>query len=96
MPKLHLPLFTAEVKPTIAESLDTIQSLPVCGRQLNNHRSARAQNSANAQFADTVEQYLAALAKGQACRHCGREAGLVPKLVRVQPQHEDEDADCED
>lgn len=96
MSKLHIPFLTAEVKPTISESLDTIQSFPLCGRQLNNHRSARSQDSVNATMAGTLEEYMAALADGKACRHCGRVAGLVPKLVRQSKDLDSDEGDDSD
>lgn len=62
-----------------------------CGRQLNNHRTAQAQNASNAELATDLQQYLDGLDKNQSCRFCGRAAGLLPKLTRSQsqPQHED-------
>lgn len=96
MGKLHLPMLTAEVKPTLAESLDTIQAVPLCGRQLNNHRGARAQDSVNAKMAITVEEYLVELSRGNACKHCGRVAGILPKLVRVSRDTDNEESDSDE
>ncbi len=67
-----------------------------CNRQLNNNRAGRAQTAANVSLATSLDEYLAALAKGQACRHCGREVGLVPKLVRVQRDANGEEGDESD
>ena len=67
-----------------------------CGRQLNNHRDARAQDAANAAIASTTGEYLQALQDGKACRHCGRVAGLVPKLVRVTRNTSDEESEGEE
>ena len=68
----------------------------LCGRQLNNHRSARAQDAANATVATSLQQYLDALAQRKACRHCGRVAGILPKLVRVTRNTDSDEGDNSD
>ncbi len=64
---------------------------PLCGRQLSNIRQDRAQVSTNAVFAQDAQAFMTGLDKGKSCRHCAREVGLLPKLVRVTRDEESED-----
>ncbi len=64
---------------------------PLCGRQLNNHRGAKAQNASNAAIATSVEHFIGALDKNKACRHCARAFGLLPALTRQTPDQDDLD-----
>lgn len=83
MSKLHIP--------------GSDPSRPLCGRQLNNHRDSRAQLSDKVTIAGSYEEYLNGLGNGKACRHCGRVAGLVPKLVRrVREQEVDDEGDSDE
>lgn len=65
---------------------------PLCGRQLNNHRSEGSQVSDRAVLAPTYEAFLTGLNEGKACRHCARAAGLLPRLVRG-PRFEGDEAE---
>ena len=70
-------------------------SAPLCGRQLNNHRASLQQVADKVQFTSTLEQFGDALqgkSREQACRHCARVAGLLPKLVRG-PRFEGDEED---
>lgn len=78
MPKLHIP-----GSPGL--------TVTACGRQLNNHRTTKAQDAIGAAVSTTAQEYLTALASGKACRHCGREAGLLPRLTRTVQNSEDSD-----
>lgn len=80
MPKLHIPGPSG-------------YAITACGRQLNNHRNTRVQDTANVVLADTAGAYFDSLDKGKACRHCGRAVGLLPKIARSMrnsPDGEDE------
>lgn len=61
-----------------------IGSKPACGRQLNNHREARAQLQDLVVLADSYEVFVSALtaSRPQACRWCARTAGLLPPVTR--------------
>lgn len=63
---------------------------PLCGRQLVNHRSAREQTDAGRDFATNTEQFMTALGERKACRHCAREAGLIPRVTRTVRDEMDE------
>ncbi len=82
MPKLHLP--------------GPAGLATACNRQLNNNRVGRAQTASNVVLAATADEYFQALRLGRACRHCGREAGLITRVTRVIRDEQDEDADSED
>lgn len=82
---------------------------PLCGRQLNNHRETRSQIADKVQFASSTEQFLQALKtgeyqdevaavflKGGACRHCAREAGLLPRVTRAIADGEGEETNWGD
>lgn len=69
MSKLHIPGAGAQ--------------LTSCGRQLNNHRADRAQDAKGASLSSTLTEYLDALAKGKACRHCGRASNILPPITRA-------------
>lgn len=68
MPKLHIP--------------GSGKAATACGRQLNNHRADRVQDSSNAAIAGSLDEYLTALEQGKACRFCGQASGIIPKPVR--------------
>lgn len=70
-----------------------LSSQPACGRQLNNHRQARSQQSDAMLLAPSYEVFLLALTapKPKACRHCARAAGLLPPVTRRQLEPEDSD-----
>ncbi len=89
--KLHLPFFTAEVKPTLAESLDTLEQHPICGRQLNNHRAERAQQADKLEFAGSLEEFTYRLLGRKACRHCAVKAGLLVRTVTIRESEEGEE-----
>ena len=83
MPKLHIP------GPVALQATS-------CGRQLNNHRGLKAQDAANAAIAQSLDQYLEALAKGQACRFCGFASGIIAKPARAIADGEGEDSNWVD
>lgn len=83
MPKLHIPGASA------------LQATS-CGRQVNNHRSAKAQDAANAVLAESLDKYLEALAKGKACRFCGYASGILAKPARAIADGEGEDSNWGD
>ncbi len=58
---------------------------PLCDRQLNNHRGARAQLADRLEFALSQGEFTYQLLSGRACRHCAIKAGL---LVRTVPRRE--------
>lgn len=64
---------------------------PLCGRQLVNDRSGRTQTDSGRSLAATLDQYMAELVKGKACRHCGREAGILPRIIRTVRAEAEED-----
>lgn len=80
--KLHIP------SPT--------PNKPLCGRQLVNDRTGRTQTDAGRSLAGSLDEYLAALSKRKACRHCGREAGIIPKIIRSARQDSNEEQTSED
>lgn len=82
MPKLHIP------GPGLQRT--------ACARQLNNHRADRAQDAVGASLATNIHEYLTALADGKACRHCGRAAGIVPRITRAIADDEGEESNWGD
>lgn len=88
MSKLHLPL-------SQGDSLDSLTVSPYCGRQLNNDRTGRAQTASQVSYAGSVDEYLEALRTGRpgACKHCGRAAGILPRLTRTVRDEQDSDGE---
>ena len=86
MSKLHLPL-------SQGSTLDNLTVSPYCGRQLNNDRTARSQTASQVSYAANVVEYLQALSTGKpgACKHCGRVAGLLPRLTQAARDEQDSD-----
>lgn len=76
MPKLHIP------GPNGGTA---------CQRQLNNSRDNRTQHAANAVIAKSQDEYLDALSRGKACRHCGRVRGFVAPVQRTERDEESDD-----
>lgn len=67
-----------------------ISNKPACGRQLNNHREARAQLQDRALLVD-FEGFKVALGNSllnlpgyKACRHCAKATGLLPRVSKRQ------------
>lgn len=61
-----------------------------CGRNLNNNRAGRSQTASNVIIAANLAEYMTALHDRKACRHCGREAGIIARVTRVSRDDQDE------
>jgi hypothetical protein len=85
--KLHLPRLTGG-----DSGVESLGVVPLCGRQLNNHRRERSQLADKIELAESLEEFTYQLTGGKACRHCAVDAGL---LVRTQ-QVREESEDCSD
>lgn len=70
--------------------IDGLNTMPICGRQLNNHRAERRQQSDRVELATCVEEFTYQLLSRKACTHCATRAGLL-----VRPGYEVEDGEDE-
>lgn len=68
---------------------------PLCGRQLNNHRTSSSQLADLVTYAATADEFMQALRAGKSCRHCARVSGLLPALRRTSRDETGEDSDNE-
>lgn len=74
--KLHLP---------------TASGSPLCGRQLNNHRAQKSQQSDKITFAQSPDEFAYQLMSGKACRHCGYASGMLIKTIEKFENEEPSD-----